>query len=46
MKVILMVFTKKIVQGKWAILGPNMAHLRNSGPAQRIFLKNLLNERG
>ena len=46
MKVILMVFTKKIVQGKWAILGPNMTHLHNSGPVQRIFLKNLHTERG
>ena len=45
MKVIIMVCTKKIVQDKWAILGPKLAHPDNSGSARRI-LKILQNERG
>ena len=38
MKVILIIFSKKIVWGKKIILGPKMAHPHNSGPAVRIFL--------
>ena len=35
-----MICTKKnFVHGKWAILGPEMAHPHNSGPALRILLK-------
>ena len=33
-------FSEKISYlGKWAILGPKMAHPHNSGSAGRIFLK-------
>ena len=40
MKLILVVFAKKnFVQGKWAILGPKMAHPHNSELALRIFFK-------
>ena len=35
----LMIFQKKILWGKWTILGPKMAHPHNSGSALRIFLK-------
>ena len=34
-----MIFQKKILWGKWTILGPKMAHPHNSGSALRIFLK-------
>ena len=30
---------KNHIWGKWAILDPKIAHLRNSGSAGRIFLK-------
>ena len=30
---------QKSIQDKWAILGPKVAHLHNSGSALRIFLK-------
>ena len=39
MKVIIMVCIIKIVQDKWVILSPRMAHLHNSGSALRMFLK-------
>ena len=39
MKIILMVFSKKILQGKWAILGPKMLHGYNLESVLRIFLK-------
>ena len=40
MKVITIVCTrKKIVHVKWAILGPDMVHPRNSGSALKIFKK-------
>ena len=39
MEVIIMVWTKRNVQGKWAILGPKMAHPHNSGSALRSILK-------
>ena len=32
--------------GKWAILGPKIAHPHNSGSAGRISFLNLDNERG
>ena len=32
-------FSKKIIQGKWVILGPKMTHNHNSGAALRIFYK-------
>ena len=35
-----MVWTKRnVVQGKWVILGPKMAHPHNSGSTLRSFLK-------
>ena len=37
--VIKMVCTKNFVQDKWAILGPKMAHPRNSGSTVKVFLK-------
>ena len=39
MRIMLMIFQKKILWGKWTILGPKMAHPHNSGSALRIFLK-------
>ena len=40
MEVKIMVWTKRnVVQGKWAILGPKMAHPHNSGLALRSILK-------
>ena len=38
MGVILIIFQKKIVWGKWTILGPKMGHPYNSGSDVRIFL--------
>ena len=40
MKVIIMVCTKKkIVQDKWAILGPKMTHPHNSGLTLKVLFK-------
>ena len=39
MKMILIIFEKKLVWGKWTILGPKMAHPHNFGSAVRIFFK-------
>ena len=39
MKMILIIFQKKIIWGKWDILGPKMAHPHNFGSAPRIFFK-------
>ena len=39
MRIMLMIFQKKILWGRWTILGPKMAHPHNSGSALRIFLK-------
>ena len=36
-EIILMVFPKKILRGKWAILEPKMAHGYNSGSALKNF---------
>ena len=38
MKMILIIFQKQIIWGKWDILGPKMTHLHNSGSDARIFL--------
>ena len=38
MRVISIIFKKKIVCAKWTILGPKMVHPHNSGSAVRIFL--------
>ena len=48
MKVELMVFLKKkkIIWGKWAILGPKTAYPYNSGSFLRSFFNILHNERG
>ena len=37
MRMILIIFQKKFVWGKWTILGPKMVHPHNSGPDVRIF---------
>ena len=37
--IIIMVCTKKIVQERWAILSPKMAHPHDSVSTVRIFLK-------
>ena len=37
MRMILIIFKKKIVQGKRTILGPKMLHPHNSESAVRIF---------
>ena len=37
---ILIIFQKKTIWGKWDNLGPKMAHLHNSGSAARIFLNS------
>ena len=39
MRVILIIFQKMFVWGKWTILDPKMAHSHNSWSALRIFLK-------
>ena len=36
-RMILIISPKKIVWGKWTILGPKMAHPHNSGSAVRFF---------
>ena len=38
MRVILIIFQKKRVWGKWTILDPKMVHPYNSGSVVRIFL--------
>ena len=38
MRMMLIIFQKKIVWGEWIILGPEMVHPHNSGSAVRIFL--------
>ena len=35
---IVIIFKKKIVWGKWTIWGPKTMHRHNSGSAVRIFL--------
>ena len=39
MRVILIIFQKKIIWGKWIILGPKMVHPHISGSAVRVFFK-------
>ena len=38
MRMILIIFQKKIVWGKWTIINPKIVHPHNSGLAVRIFL--------
>ena len=39
MKMILIIFQKKIVWGRWTILCPKMGHLHKFGSILRIFCK-------
>ena len=42
MRMILTIFKKKFVWGKWTILNPKMLHRHNSGSTARIFLNSMV----